>query len=306
MDELWQRYGSFWRPVLFGLGILLLGLVAVHVITPSPEEAEAQALSAESSVKTLVLPRDGVGTTLRANAEQFDASVRTMAAALDPASAGGDRIQAWVRMALVAAYARGGVGASAFEGDAKAAEQALKDAERLAVDRTTLFRTGNPNVAFSSLLSDVWNVLRTRANRADMDLEAELLGFASVTSVPREELERRLANLALVARIADVAIRNGATSIDSVTFDNPRSTGPDAFLQEWPVKIVMTAPAPCVEAVLDLLTDPRQPTPITGLVAQQPSRAKAATGLVEVTLTLESVAVRPEASLDLDAQEGRS
>lgn len=306
MDELWQRYGSFWRPVLFGLGILLLGLIAVHVITPSPEDAEVQASSAESSVKGLVLPREGVGTTLRANAEQFDASVRALASAFDPSAAGGDRVQAWVRMALVAAHARGGVGASAFDGDAAAAEAALKDAERIAVDRTALFRTGNPNVAFSSLLSDVWNVLRTRANRADMDLEAELLGFASVTSVPREDLERRLANLALVARIVDVAIRNGAASVDSVTFDNPRSPGPDAFLQEWPVKVVLTAPAPCVEAVLEMLTDPRHPTAIVGLVAQQPSRAKAATGLVEVTLSLESVAVRPGASLDLDAQEGRS
>ena len=42
------------------------------------------------------------------------------------------------------------------------------------------------------------------------DLEADLLGFAAVSSVPRGELERRLANLALVARVVDVAIRHGA------------------------------------------------------------------------------------------------
>ena len=102
----------------------------------------------------------------------------------------------------------------------------------------------------------MWNVLRTRANRADMDLEAELLGFAAVSSVPRGELERRLANLALVARVVDVAIRHGARSVDNVLFENPRGTGPDAFLQEWPVKITFTASAPCVEAVLDLLDRP--------------------------------------------------
>lgn len=305
MDELWQRYRSFWRPVLFGLGVFLLGLIVVHIITPSPEEAADEAAGAANQLKALTLPKDGVGTTLRANGEAFKESTARMAQALDP-TGGGDAVQHYVKQALVAAYARGGGGAEAFEGDAAAAAQAMKDAERLAVERTTLFRTGNPNVAFSSLLSDVWNVLRTRANRADMDLEADLLGFAAVSSVPRGELERRLANLALVARVVDVAIRHGARSVDNVLFENPRGTGPEAFLQEWPVKITFTASAPCVEAVLDLLTDPKNPTPLSTLVAQQPPRAKSPTGLVEVTVTVDCLAVKPAAPLDLDAQEGRS
>jgi hypothetical protein len=304
MDELWQRYRSFWRPVLFGLGVFLLGLIVVHVITPNPEDAANEAASAANQLKNLTLPKDGVGTTLRANGEAFRDATQRLAQAFDPGS-GGDPVQHYVRQALIAAYARGGVGPAAFDGDAAAAAQAMRDAERLAVERTTLFKTGNANVAFSSLLSDVWNVLRTRANRADMDLEAELLGFAAVSSVPRGELERRLANLALVARVVDVAIRHGAKSVDNVLFENPRGAGPDAFLQEWPVKITLTADAPCVEAVLDLLTDPKSPTALSTLEARQPQRAKAPTGLVELTLTVDCLAVKPAAPLDLDAQEGR-
>ena len=37
MDELWQRYRSFWIPVLIGLGVFLIGLIAVHVISDDPE-----------------------------------------------------------------------------------------------------------------------------------------------------------------------------------------------------------------------------------------------------------------------------
>ena len=306
MDELWQRYRSFWRPVLIGVGLFLVGLIAVHIVTPDPDDAAAEAAAERSALGSLVLPKGDVGTVLRANAEAFGDSVKRLAVAFDPAASGGDFVQHYVRQALIAAFARGGAGAEAFEGDAAAAAQASREAERLAVERTALFRAGNPNVAFSSLLSDVWGVLKTRANRADMDLEVERLGFDLVTSVSRAELDRRLANLALLARVVDVAIRHGARSLDAVTFENPRSAGPDAFLQEWPVKITLTASAPCVEAILDLLTDPRQPTPVGTLVAQQPPRAKSATGLVELTMTLDSLAVKPAAALNLDAQENNS
>lgn len=300
MDELWQRYRPFWRPVLIGLGIFLVGLIAVHIVTPDPDDAAARAAAERSALTSLVLPKSDVGTILRANAEAFGESVKRLGTAFDPAAGGSDFVQHYVRQALIAAFARGGAGAEAFEGDAAAAAQALRDAERLAVERTALFRAGNPNVAFSSLLSDVWGALRTRANRADMDLEADLLGFGAVTTVSRADLDRRLANLALVARIVDVAIRGGARSLDTVDFENPRSAGPDAFLQEWPVKITLTAPATCVEAILDLVTDARQPTPVGTLVAQQPPRAKSATGLVELTMTLDSLAVKPAAALNLD------
>ena len=29
MDELWQRYRTFWTPVLIGLGVFLIGVIAV-------------------------------------------------------------------------------------------------------------------------------------------------------------------------------------------------------------------------------------------------------------------------------------
>lgn len=304
MDELWQRYRSFWRPVLIGLGVFLLGLIAVHVITPNPEDSQARVAATRQKLAALVRPKDRVAGELRAVAETYGESVKRLSAAYDPSSQGRDLIELCVHQALEAAFGRGGVGAQAFDGDQAAAAQAAKDVERLTRERTALFRSANPNVAFVALLSDVWGELRTRANRADMDLDADLLGFSNVSNVTRAELEQRLANLALVARVTDVAIRRGGRSLDTVSFANPPATAPDVFLREWPMSITLTAPTPCVEAILDLLTDPKGPVPISALQARQPVKGRAARGIVELTMTLDCVAVRPAASLNLESQEG--
>ena len=45
MDELWQRYRSFWTPVLIGLGVFLVGLIVVHVVSDDPEAANSKLVS---------------------------------------------------------------------------------------------------------------------------------------------------------------------------------------------------------------------------------------------------------------------
>ena len=37
MDELWQRYKGFWTPVLWGVGVFLVGLIVVHMMTGDPD-----------------------------------------------------------------------------------------------------------------------------------------------------------------------------------------------------------------------------------------------------------------------------
>ena len=304
MDELWQRYRTFWRPVLMGLGVFLLGLIVVHVITPDPEEAADRATAAERKFKALVEPDARLAGELNEATEREAKNVAAMAAALDQAGSGKDWLALAVEQTLAAAYLRGGGGAAAFEGDAAAADEAAREYERLVKDRTALFRGGNPNVAFSALLSDVWGVMRMRANRADMDLDADLLGFSAIQSVTRAELPRRLSNLALVARVVDVAVRNGAQSLDDVRFDNRPTTDQDSFLQEWAVTITLTAPTPCVEAVLNLLTDPKHPSPLRiPFTIQQPRRGKPGRGIVELTVTADSVVVNPTAGLSLEREE---
>jgi hypothetical protein len=304
MDELWQRYRPFWRPVLLGLGVFLLALIAVHIVTPNPEDASARVASTRQKLAALVRPKDRVAGELRNVAEAYGDSVKALAAAFDPSSQGRDLIELYVNQALQAAFGRGGVGSEAFDGDRAAAAQAAKDVERLTRERTALFRAANPNVAFIALLSDVWGELKTRANRADMDLDADLLGFANVSTVTRAELEQRLANLALVSRITDVAIRRGGRSLDAASFANPPAVAPDAFLREWPLTVTLTASTACVEALLDMLTDPKAPVPLSALQVRQPLKGKAAQGIVEATMTLDCVAVRPAATLNLDTQEG--
>lgn len=292
MDELWQRYRSFWRPVLLGLGVFLLGLIAVHILTPDPDVGEQRVAEARSKAQSLVQPSDGIAGELRADSTALSASVTRLAAALDAGASGRDPIAAAVEQTLRASF------------DADASEDGAREVERLAKLRTEAFRTGNPNVAFSALLSDVWGVLRTRANRADMDLDADLLGFAAVNSIQRPELRRRLQNLAVVARVTSTAIKSGGVSLDEVRFETPRpSPGPDAFLQEWPVTIVLTGSTACIEAVLHLLTDPQSPIPVAATLVQQPRRGKPGKGIVELTVTVDSVAVNPAASLNLESEE---
>ncbi len=291
MDELFQRYRAFWRPVVMGLGVFLLGVIVVHAITPDPEEEAARAAQARRELTSLVLPGDRAAAELKADVAGLGESATRLATAFDPASGGADWLPLLVRQVLDAAF------------EADSGEEAAREAERLAKDRSSLFRTGNPNVAFSALLSDVWGVLRVRANRADMDLDADLLGFSNVPSITRPELRRRLANLAVVTRITAAAIKNGAVSLDEVRFEARPTTGPDSFLQEWPVTVILTAPTRCVEAVLQLLTDPRAPVPVGTTSVQQPRRSKAGLGIVELSITVDSVAVNPAATLNLDSEE---
>lgn len=290
MDELWQRYRTFWRPVLLGLGVFLLGLIVVHILTPDPDAGASRVSSAKRRLAELVEPNALAAKELKGDVGTFGDSAQRLAAALDPSAAGKDTLTVLVTQTLEDAF------------DAAGSEEGAREAKRLSTDRVNLFRTGNPNVAFSALLSDVWGVLRSRANRADMDLDAESLGFSNVPSITRGELLRRLSNLALVTRVTATAIRTGGVSLDEVRFENPRGQ-PEGFLQEWPVTVVLTVPTRCVEAILETLTDPRHPVPIGTTLIQQPRKMKPAQGIVEMTLLVDSVAVNPAASLNLDLEE---
>jgi hypothetical protein len=56
MDELWQRFRTFWTPVLWGLGIFLAGLIVVHVITDDPEAGQIANKRAGSQLGNRVTP----------------------------------------------------------------------------------------------------------------------------------------------------------------------------------------------------------------------------------------------------------
>ena len=52
-------------------------------------------------------------------------------------------------------------------------------------------RTGDLNVGFAQLLVDVWSEFRIRANREDVELRVEDLGFSGVAAVNRQVLAQR-------------------------------------------------------------------------------------------------------------------
>jgi hypothetical protein len=192
----------------------------------------------------------------------------------------------------------------AFAGDAVAAGRALAQYEQIRIDRLTLLRTGDPNVGFSRLLNDVWSELRVRANRRDVDITADVLGFATVKSVSRATLTQRLLNLALVSRVVDIGIRSGLSSIDEIRFENRANPeGPDVFLREWPVTISVKGDMASLRPILDFLTDPDDPVPLLNATLSQPRRGTPLEGQVQLTVTATSTLVRADATLDLAAEE---
>ena len=147
-----------------------------------------------------------------------------------------------------------------FDDDAVAAGRALARYEAVRQDRLTLLRTGDPNVGFSRLLNDVAGELGVRANRADIEIRPEVLGYEGVTSVTRVALPQRLLNLALIAQIMDLAIRSRMRSLEEVRFDQRNVVdGDDVFLREWPFTFTVRGDMASLRPILARLTDPEKP-----------------------------------------------
>ena len=326
MDELWQRYRTFWTPVLIGLGVFLVGVIVVHIMSEDPEAASLRMAEARNRVKRMKSPDPKKARMLKDRGAALREAVMGDSQAGRPGWAqrldqtGGDakdRIGAAAEQALRAAIVRGAPEDEAqrparlkdrFGGDDVAADKAYKRFRALVEVHGEGLRTGDPNVAFSRLLSDVWSELRIRANRADVEIssQAEQLGFASIASVSRATLPSRVLNLALAARVVDVAIREGVDSIDQVEMKTQVDpSNPEDFLVLWPVDFAVTGDMNAVMHVIDMLTDPSNPIPLGTTRLAQPKRSGQSVGggSVQLFVTASSLIVRPEVDLVLDAEE---
>ena len=323
MDELWQRYRSFWTPVLVGLGVFLIGLIVVHVITDDPDAKRSRVSKEASKVKGMKVPARRKLSALKENRDLLETRVNDWATRLDQAR-GGDPVEAVVSDALKAAVLRGQdpeILAAAvanpaseqgrrilavFEGDEVVAGRALAKYTERRQELLNNLRTGDLNVGFGSLLADVWSEFRARANRADVELRVEVLGFAGVASVGRSGLVQRLLNLARLAEILDLAIRSGVTTVVDIRLDqkvNP--LGDDVFLREWPFSFTVQGDMNAIRPLLSYLTDPEHPVPLGQLELSQPPRSAPEDGRVQLAAKASSIIVRPAASLSLDLEEAR-
>jgi hypothetical protein len=308
MDELWQRFRTFWTPVLWGLGVFLAGLIVVHIATDDPEAGQTANARAAHVLKDRLTPsNEQIGAAKRRSAD-LQARVDAWAKKIDQhRGRDADPYEADVAQALRAAVQRGTSPAdpAAFDGDTAAAAQANARFTTLVADRLALLKSQDPNVSFSRLKADVVSELALRANRADVDVNDEEFGLGAVASVDRSDLPRRLRNLALVATVVDAAIREGVRSVDGVTIQQPEvhgsAAGPDAFISQWPVKIDMTASAAALVAILNVLTDPEAPTPIGYTIWKQTGKAD---GAVKAEWKVYSVRVNPQAGLGLETEGG--
>lgn len=310
MDELWQKYRTFWIPVLYGVGAFLAGLIVVHIFTPDPDAGRSENDGRAKAIKKYQAPTESQIRGTKANTEALQKDVARWAHKLDQRHGESeDLIEASVIQALRASVLRGAspVDDARFDGDKAAAAQADARYQQLLPDRMAMLRSQDPNVSFSRVKADVVQELLVRANRADVDLGggAEEIGLGAIASVDRADLPRRLANLALIATVVDVAIREGVRSIDSVSILPPEvrtaSQGPDSFLSEWPVKIDLTGTPEALTAVLNMLTDPDRPTALGASTWKQTQKKD---GNVRAELKLYSVRVRPEAQLGLETEGG--
>lgn len=312
MDELWQRYRQFWVPVLYGVGAFLAGLIAVHALTSDPAAGVSQNESKIRTITKFTAPSEKQIRDAKANSALLKEQVDAKSRLLDQRHGDGDdEIEAFVAQAIRAAVARGTMPARAdrFEDDPAAAAQATTRAQQLIKDSVDRLRQQDPNVAFSRLRADVVGELAIRANRADVDVNAsaEEFGLSSIATVDRAELPRRLANLALIATVLDVAIREGVRSIDAVAILSTDSTltaaANEGFLAQWPVKIEMTGRLEDLTAILNTLTDPARPTPL-GSSSLKLASASKKDGTVRADLRLYSTRVRPDEPLGLETEGG--
>ena len=320
MDEFWQRYRTFWTPLLIGLGVFLVGVIVIHAVTDDPAVEEQKALAEARAVKGKIAPDEGKVAVVKDNLGVLDGRLRDWAKRVDQAGLA-DPLETATASALSAALLRGATPAAlgdalarpdapgspdlllAFEGDTVAAGKALARYEEVRVLRLNLLRSGDPNVGFSQLLNDVWSELKVRANRADVELKTDVLGFGGVTSITRAVLEQRVLNLALVARIVDLAIRSGVAAVLEVRLDQkPGTAAEDAFLRQWPLTVTLRGDLASLRPTLALLTDPERPIPVTNLVLTQPPRGSPLEGQVQLQATVESTLVRPDASLALEME----
>jgi hypothetical protein len=314
MDELWQRYRTFWTPVLIGLGVFLIGVIAVHVMTDDPEEASRALAQERAKLSRKVEPTGKQISEQKRLGDELKANVDAWAPRLDQGGdAKGDVIEIAVDQALRAAMLRGAskdeasneaaLARNYFDGDEVAARIAMRKFEKTRQERVDLLRTADPNVGFSRLLIDVWNEIRVRANQADVEMRADRLGFATVTSVTRATLPQRLLNLALVARVVNEAVASGMESIDLIQVDRPQPTAADEFLSEWWVEFIMTGPMPAARAVLALAVDPDQPIALGDTSLTTPRGRSALSGLVQLRMKSYSIRVQPDVDLRLGEEE---
>lgn len=314
MDELWQRYRTFWTPVLIGVGVFLVGVIGVHIASKDPDRQKALMSREQGILRQMKRPERGIAQRLKERTASLEAQVDGWAQRLDTTRSAGDRLlEEAVDRALRAAFLRGASDAEArsaqrlaarFEDDEVAAERAWRRFSALKEQHIELLRSGDPNVAFGRLLSEVWSTLRVRANRADMEI-ADTLGFATVASVNRATLPARALTLALVADIADQAIRGGMNALDGVRIEpNVKPGQPTDFLTEWPVGLSMEGPYGAVLAVLSHLTRPDQPEVLTGVLLTQPRGRTGRTpdGLVRLEMNVAATVVRPAVDLGLDRE----
>ena len=314
MDELWQRYRTFWVPVLIGLGVFLLGVIVVHIITDDPDEHRRKLQSETRKVRSMQQPTRNMTSQLKERGRTLRTNIGNWSQQVDQSQTlGKELVTSGAAQALRAALLRGApddealsATAARFDDDPAAAQRARQRFRTAMEHHTELLTGGDPNVAFSRLLSEVWTELSVRANRADMEL-ADNLGFGAVSSVNRATLPGRVLNLALVARIVDNAIRNGMTAVEQIGIETLARVGTaNDFLTRWPVRFSMVGPFGAIEHVLSDMTDPKHPTPIvdTTTISQPTSRRGGATsGLARLDISLASTVVRPGVDLGLEGRE---
>ena len=317
MDELWQRYRTFWTPVLIGIGVFLVGVIAVHILSDNPQVASKRVASEKRKLKRMKAPDKSKAAILKQRGEALKEETRAWAKRIDQTGAKpGEEAIAAATQALRASLLRGASDDIArkpalfkahFDDDEVAAAKAYKRFQHAVETHSQLLRSGDPNVAWSQLLSGVWSDLRVRANRADVEIgpAADQLGFGAISSVSRATLAARVLNLALIARVVDVAIRNGVESIDQLHVPTTiEPGGPQAFIMLWPVEVSILGNLHAVKQVYDLLTDPAHPVPLEGTRFIQPKRSTdGQPGLVQFSFRASSTIVRADISLGLDVEE---
>ena len=128
----------------------------------------------------------------------------------------------------------------------------------------------------------------------------------AIASVNRATLPGCVLSLALVADLADLAIRGGVSAFDMIKVGPNITPGqPTDFVTEWPVTIAMEGPYGAIARLVDRVTDPQHAEALLGATLKQPGGRTGRTpdGVVRFEATLAAAVVRPAVDLGLDRSE---
>ncbi|MHC4959685.1 MAG: hypothetical protein ACYTGN_15070 [Planctomycetota bacterium] len=286
--DFWAQHKDFVLKILAGFGVFLVALIARGIAFGDELEdasKENRKLSSEIKAMKIATPSEirgleGARDKLKVNARNISAQIAWVGTAeeLEPKL---------IERAL--GYLRPN----------REDPQRLPAAVRLAQDAIR----ANLNGGFGELRGAIEDELVNEASEKNIRIERDL-GFAQITELQPEELEKYLLQLELATRVVRYCIDAEVDAIEEIRVEQRGTTvipgGNPEFLREYPVRIRFRASQAAMLKVFRALDNNKPTAPDRGVSIERTERPR---DHVIVEATLLAIAVNLDAGFAAEAKE---